>query len=91
MVISDLSQRRSTPAFRRDKRFDSNQPLDRKVSAIFGDTISAVERNGNEVRVSYEQAPTEGFDLALSSLGGGKGNARGAEGVGPSHREQRNG
>ena len=32
-----------------------------------------------------------GEPRALSSLGGGKGNGRGAEGVGPSHCEQGNG
>src|SRR5215469_9529954 len=43
--------------------------LDGEVRTIFGDTIRAIEQDEAEVRVSFEHAPDERFDLVIGAGG----------------------
>jgi len=43
--------------------------IDRKVEAIFGDSVSRIEQNERTVRVAFEHGPAREFDLVIGADG----------------------
>jgi 2-polyprenyl-6-methoxyphenol hydroxylase-like FAD-dependent oxidoreductase len=68
-VFERLLQNRFVSILRSDLARLLYESLEGRVRTIFGDTVIRVEEEESDVRVTFEQAPTERFDLVIGAGG----------------------
>lgn len=68
-VIDRLMRGRATSLPRGELAASIYAALGDRVETIFGDSITALEENGHEVRVQFERSPPRAFDLVIGADG----------------------